>query len=132
MTSLPPITRLNCTSAWLRQPTEDKTSINSTLRCLMYHVSAACDVGVVISQLTANWRHSWSSTRCHLVKSVVLQRSLCQNSISAMYIQHRTTCGLSQAARQGLAVLMASAVVVLTHETSTLRLRHNFISMISN
>jgi len=33
----------------------------------------------------------------------------------------------SQAARQGLAVLMASAVVVLKHETSTLRQRHNFI-----
>jgi len=29
----------------------------------------------------------------------------------------------------GLAVLMASAVVVLKHETSTLRLRHNFISI---
>jgi len=35
----------------------------------------------------------------------------------------------SQAARQGLAVLMASAVVVLKHETSTLRQRHNFISL---
>jgi len=36
----------------------------------------------------------------------------------------------SQAARQGLAVLMASAVVVLKHEkTSTLRQRHNFISI---
>jgi len=31
--------------------------------------------------------------------------------------------------RQGLAVLMASAVVVLKHETSTLRQRHNFISI---
>jgi len=36
---------------------------------------------------------------------------------------------ISQAARQGLAVLMASASVVLTHETSTLRQRHNFISI---
>jgi len=35
----------------------------------------------------------------------------------------------SQAARQGLAVLMASAVVVLIHETSTLRQRHTFISI---
>jgi len=34
-----------------------------------------------------------------------------------------------QAARQGLAVLMASAVVVLKHETSTLRQRHNCISI---
>jgi len=34
-----------------------------------------------------------------------------------------------QAARQGLAVLMASAVVVLKHETSTLRQSHNFISI---
>jgi len=34
----------------------------------------------------------------------------------------------SQAAQQGLALLMASAVVVLKHETSTLRQRHNFIS----
>jgi len=33
----------------------------------------------------------------------------------------------SQAARQGLAVLMASAVAVLKHETSTLRQIHNFI-----
>jgi len=30
---------------------------------------------------------------------------------------------------QGLAVLMASAVVVLKHETSTIRQRHNFISI---
>jgi len=36
---------------------------------------------------------------------------------------------VSQAARQGLAVLMASAVVVLKHDTSTLRQRHNFISI---
>jgi len=35
----------------------------------------------------------------------------------------------SQAAWQGLAVLMASAVVKLKHETSTLRQRHNFISI---
>jgi len=35
----------------------------------------------------------------------------------------------SQAARQGLAVLIASAVVVLKHETSTLRQSHNFISI---
>jgi len=35
---------------------------------------------------------------------------------------------LSQADRQGLAVLMVSAVVVLKHENSTLRQRHNFIS----
>jgi len=33
------------------------------------------------------------------------------------------------AARQGLAVLMASAVVVLKHETSTLRQSLNFISI---
>jgi len=36
---------------------------------------------------------------------------------------------LSQAARQGLALLMASAVEVLKHETLTLRQRHNFISI---
>jgi len=36
---------------------------------------------------------------------------------------------LSQAARRGLAVLMASALVVLKHETSTIRQRHNFISI---
>jgi len=30
---------------------------------------------------------------------------------------------------QGIAVLMASAVVVLKHETSTLRQRHHFISI---
>jgi len=35
----------------------------------------------------------------------------------------------SQAPRQGLAVLMTSAVVVLKHETSTVRQRHNFISI---
>jgi len=35
----------------------------------------------------------------------------------------------SQAARQGLALLMASAVVVLKHDTSTLRQRHNFTSI---
>jgi len=33
----------------------------------------------------------------------------------------------SQAARQGLAVLMATASVVLKHEHSTLRRGHNFI-----
>jgi len=31
--------------------------------------------------------------------------------------------------RQGLAKLMASAVVVLKHETSTLSQRHNFVSI---
>jgi len=36
---------------------------------------------------------------------------------------------ISQAARQGLAVLMASAVVVLKHENSTPRQSHNFISI---
>jgi len=36
---------------------------------------------------------------------------------------------VSQADRQGLAVLMASAVVVLKHETSTLRQSHIFISI---
>jgi len=36
---------------------------------------------------------------------------------------------LSPAVWQGLPVLMASAVVVLKHETSTLRQRHNFISI---
>jgi len=35
----------------------------------------------------------------------------------------------SQAARQGLAMLMASAVVVLRHEISTPRQSHNFISI---
>jgi len=35
----------------------------------------------------------------------------------------------SQAARQGLAVLMASTVVVLKHEISTFRQSHNFISI---
>jgi len=39
------------------------------------------------------------------------------------------TAVISQAARQGLAVLMASAVVVLRHKTSTLRRIHNFISI---
>jgi len=38
-------------------------------------------------------------------------------------------CSPSKAARQGLAVLMASASVVLKHETSTLRQSHNFISI---
>jgi len=36
---------------------------------------------------------------------------------------------LSQAARQGSTMLMASAVVVLKHETSTLRQSHNVISI---
>jgi len=35
----------------------------------------------------------------------------------------------SQAARQGFAVLMASAVVLLKHETSTFRQSHNFVSI---
>jgi len=43
---------------------------------------------------------------------------------------HEPQPSRSQAARQGLAVLMASAVVVLKHETSTLRQRHNFISIV--
>jgi len=44
---------------------------------------------------------------------------------------HYSQCAvdISQAARQGVAVLMASAVVVLKHETSTLRQSHNFISI---
>jgi len=36
---------------------------------------------------------------------------------------------ISQAARHGSAVLMASAVVVLKHEISTIRQRHDFISI---
>jgi len=36
---------------------------------------------------------------------------------------------LSQAVQQSSALLMASAVVVLKHETSTLRQSHNFISI---
>jgi len=36
---------------------------------------------------------------------------------------------ITQAARQGVAVFMASAVVILKHETSTLRQSHNFISL---
>jgi len=36
---------------------------------------------------------------------------------------------ISQAARHGLAVLMASAVVVLKHERSILRQSRNFISI---
>jgi len=35
----------------------------------------------------------------------------------------------SQAGRQGLAVLMVSAVIVLKHKTSTLRQSQNFISI---
>jgi len=38
----------------------------------------------------------------------------------------------SQAARQGLAVLLATALAVLKHETSTLRQRHNLYQLISN
>jgi len=36
---------------------------------------------------------------------------------------------VSQATRQGIAVLMASAVVMLKQETSTLSQSHNFISI---
>jgi len=39
------------------------------------------------------------------------------------------TCLISQAARQSLVVLMASALVVLKHETLTFRQSHNFISI---
>jgi len=46
-----------------------------------------------------------------------------------MNIQWKTWIVVSQAARQGLAVLMASASLVLKHETSTLRQSHNFISI---
>jgi len=45
------------------------------------------------------------------------------NSVRSYYSNN------SQAARQGLPVLMASAVVVLKHETSNLRQSHNFISI---
>jgi len=41
----------------------------------------------------------------------------------------KTCISVSQAARQGLAVLMASAVVVLKYVTSTLRKSHNFLSI---
>jgi len=44
------------------------------------------------------------------------------NSVSNIII-------ISQTAWQGSAVLMASASVVLKHETATLRQRHNFISI---
>jgi len=49
--------------------------------------------------------------------------------ILAFSKQIRSQILVSQAARQGLALLMASAVVVLKHETLTLRQRHNFISI---
>jgi len=45
-----------------------------------------------------------------------------RHAVSSRYVR-------SRAARQGLAVLMASAVVVLKPETSTLRRRYNFISI---
>jgi len=38
-------------------------------------------------------------------------------------------CSTSYATRQGLAVLIASAAVVLQHETSTLRQSYNLISI---
>jgi len=50
-----------------------------------------------------------------------------------MEVKRKYTFGpniyISQAAQQGLVVLMASAVVVQKHETSTLRQSHNFISI---
>jgi len=49
--------------------------------------------------------------------------------ILEMRVRQGGSLSVSQAARQGIAVLMASVSVVLKHETSTLRQRHNFISI---
>jgi len=49
----------------------------------------------------------------------------CEASVS----RHTFTANRSQAAWQGLAVSMASAVVVLKHNNLTLRKSHNFISI---
>jgi len=49
--------------------------------------------------------------------------SLCSASRHLANNNHR------QPGRGGLAVVMASAVVVLKHETSTLRQKHNFTSI---
>jgi len=48
------------------------------------------------------------------------------NTMTGLYY---TIPSRPQAARQGLAVLMESAVVVSKHETSTLRQSHHFISI---
>jgi len=50
-------------------------------------------------------------------------------TLAVVSANDRVVLGTGSRARQGLAVLMASAVVVLKHETSTLRQRHNFISI---
>jgi len=57
--------------------------------------------------------------------------------IRVIETQSRSMCAIridndslrSQAAQQGLAMLIASHVVVVTHETSTFRRSHNFISI---
>jgi len=62
-----------------------------------------------------------------LFNSVCLAYTSCY-ALGVYYSKHLVK-NLSQGARQGLALLMASAVVVLKHETSTLRQRHTFISI---
>jgi len=79
---------------------------------------------------------SWWATKRSNRKSAIIQ-NLKKHKIHVMMPESlklkRKSLNLhlavSQAARQGLAVLMASASVVLKHETSTLRQRHNFISI---
>jgi len=56
-----------------------------------------------------------------------VERKIAQNVNKRHATQHCVGVWPSQAARQGLAV--GSAVVVLQHETSTLRQSHNFISI---
>jgi len=61
--------------------------------------------------------------------------SLTRSKLPYSYSYHQetqpqsNTLSKSQATRQGLTVLMASAVVVLKHETSTVRQRHSFLSI---
>jgi len=71
--------------------------------------------------------HSFVSVTGCRQSSGSIQNSLfsCSNVLT-----EPTKSASLQAARQGLAVLMASAVVVLKHETSTVRQSHNFISIV--
>jgi len=64
-------------------------------------------------------RLRWCAWECWSPASLVTERSVLQN-----YDRMRLPCITT-----GLAVLMASALLVLKHETSTLRQSHNFISI---
>jgi len=82
--------------------------------------------GVILSDTGSRFEYLGPQTAIELILQELLTIILYRLLFLLVRVEYWCT---SQAARQGLAVLMAYASVVLKHETSTLRQSHNFISI---